>query len=537
VGSITGQCFLSNNNVTYSSTPCTATTTSTASQVNFTSVAPSFAIASNSTIYLRVTTIFTNPANTLSVGSFSVATYSNTGFLIDRLAVGLNVAMKTPADFADVQVNATSKTNSGVGNYTVQLIQGSTFLASSFLDILLPTEITPSISTTKCFDITTNAPLTCNVTSSLIIVNLSSTTSKSLFGVILTNIKNPPSLKPSGTFGFRTRTPDTIGIYSLNLSTVSVTNTIPSAFIQVAGQFTPQTLNSSITANISFTPTSSITGWIVVSLASSFNLSTVQCQSFSAFTGSCAVSGNNVNITGNFGSSLMSVTITGISSPTTLPTDSTTVTSYDSSGSIIDQITSGIVFSISCALPCRTCSSAGVCTSCYNNTVVTPNVFYNSGTNECLAICYTGFYADQSQGMCVNCATICASCTGNATNCLSCITTSTNKFLNTTQITQPNGTIATSGTCLSICDFGFYPNTNFICVPCLTPCRSCLTELSCLSCFSGRYYYENNCLLTCPTNTTIANGSTNICDFCSTNCLTCENTTSTCTSCVNSLVL
>jgi hypothetical protein len=150
-----------------------------------------------------------------------------------------------------------------------------------------------------------NALLTCTVNGSLVNVTLASTAVSTSFGVIITNVKNAPSFKPSGRFGFKTKTPDTVGQYSQNLATVTITNTIASTFTAVSGTFTPQILDSSISGSITFTPTSEINGYVLLNIAPSFIVSTLNCDSFTAFTGTCAAgsSPSMLNITGSFSTS------------------------------------------------------------------------------------------------------------------------------------------------------------------------------------------------------------------------------------------
>lgn len=214
------------------------------------------------------------------------------------------------------------------------------------------------------------------------------------FEVLLRNVKNGPSLKPSSKFGFATRTPNGLSYYSQNLATLSVTNSKPSTFVALASSFSPQTLGSAVTASISFTPTSQIGGYALVSLASSFTVATLSCTSV-AFTGSCAQLSNTLNVTGSFVQSSMTLSIAGMTSPKTVPTDSTVFTTYDSSNYIIDQSSTDINFTIICTLPCKTCSTDPTnCSSCYSDTGITPSVYFNSQTNKCVTVCNSGYYPD-----------------------------------------------------------------------------------------------------------------------------------------------
>lgn len=357
--------------------------------------------------------------------------------------------------------------------------------------------------------------------------------SSTSFSVAVTQVRNPPSLKPSSRFGFTTFTPNGLSQYSRNLTTVSVTNSVPSLFSSLSYTFTPQTLGTSTVASISFTPTSSVDGYAIVSLASSFSVQTLTCTSV-AFTGSCTqqANPNTIKVTGSFSLSSMTLSISGFTSPKQVPTDATVFTTYDSSDFIIDQSSDFIKFTLACNLPCRTCSTdRDTCTSCYNDTVITPSIYFNSLTSKCVTICDNGYYPDAIQLKCLQCNSICGNCTGSANNCTSCVSTSGFPYLNKT---------ATTGTCLAQCDSGSYPNTNqnpTLCVPCVAPCVTCTTQTACLSCNSTTFLLGTSCVTTCTANTTVMNTATRTCDPCDPVCATCSQISSNCTSCAANTAL
>lgn len=221
--------------------------------------------------------------------------------------------------------------------------------------------------------------------------------------------------------------------------------------------------------------------------------------------------------------------VSGFKSPTATPSDSSTLTSYDSSGFIIDQSLTSLKFTLNCSLPCKTCSTSPTsCLTCYTNTVVTPNIYHNNITNQCVESCSAGLYIDTVDMKCAACSSICETCVGVATNCLSCVAGSTYQYFNKT---------GTNATCLKNCDTGMYPDGNNTCVVCVPLCVACINQTACLSCVTGRFLHQNSCLVSCPENTTVANSSTSVCDACSTNCLTCSGSIATCTSCPTTTVL
>ena len=356
ISNIASNCLSSIGNAVPTSTVCAGNSNSSSYIVNFTKLFQASGISAPSTINLKVAGNFTNPASTLPISSFAVATYSATGYLIEQVNAGISINMTVPAGFINASVSAASTVNSAITEYTLTLAQPSAFSASSFLDVIFPSEISPS-SSSVCKDLT-GAALPCTVSGKTVIVTLSTTTNAANFGVKISSVTNPPSLRPSSKFGFRSRTPDGSGIYSQDLASITFANTLPSVFSQSTGTFSPRTLKSTVTATITFIPSSQDIGSVVLNLAPSFIVGTLRCQSFIAFTGTCTQSTTNphtINITGSFTSGSMSFSVTGLSTNITTPTDSSILTTYDSQGYVIDQSQTDIRFTLACTLPCRIC--------------------------------------------------------------------------------------------------------------------------------------------------------------------------------------
>jgi hypothetical protein len=80
------------------------------------------------------------------------------------------------------------------------------------------------------------------------------------------------------------------------------------------------------------------------------------CSSLS-FGGSCILGSNSniLNISGFNSITTLSMSFSGFTSPNYVPSDYTTLSTYDSSGYLIDQSTKDIIFTLICSLPCKTC--------------------------------------------------------------------------------------------------------------------------------------------------------------------------------------
>lgn len=212
-----------------------------------------------------------------------------------------------------------------------------------------------------------------------------------------------------------------------------------------------------------------------------------------------------------------------------------------------------------CSSPCLTCS--GAVTSCLScDPSITPSV-YLSGTH-CVTGCPSGRYANDTNNECTLCVSPCLTCT-TASNCVTCV--STHSFLQnacllscpsgyvsinqiclacqspcgTCSVTQTNCTSCLStlspsqylagNTCVATCPSGFYGNVSTLtCTGCVSPCATCTSASSCLSCVVGSNLFQNTCSSTCQDGTYVSNG---VCSPCSAGCKTCSGTAANCGTC------
>jgi hypothetical protein len=355
------------------------------------------------------------------------------------------------------------------------------------------------------------------------------TTTSSPLTIVVNSVVNPPSLKPTGRFSFSSGTSDGFS-YALTNSTITATNTQPSNWKSINGTFSNLIYGSANNLTLHFTPTNSITGWIIITIANSFTLTTLQCLSFS---GVCSPSGSTMNISGSFNTGSNTLLIGGLVSPNTVPTDATSVSSYDISGFLIDSGPNVIQFTANCTLPCRTCDSATSCTSCYTSASISTRIYFYATNSSCLMSCPSsqGLFTDTANFQCLPCSSPCFTCAGSVTNCTSCVSTSIQPYLN---ISSGNGT------CLNSCVTGMYPDTTQsipVCVACVTPCSTCTSLKVCLTCISPFYMYLGNCTNTCPDNITIVNTVSRTCDACASVCAYCQGNTANCTKCAATAAL
>lgn len=149
--------------------------------------------------------------------------------------------------------------------------------------------------------------------------------------------------------------------------------------------------------------------------------------------------------------------------------DSFTIKTYTDNtlNYVIDQVVDGLIPGYACTLPCRTCTTA------------------------------------------------------SKTQCTSCFTSGTLPYLS-------------GQTCVNKCPDGTYGDSNFLCQTCPTTCKTCVNSTTCLTCDTTAssktpLLYNGQCVASCPDGTYSSNGQCLACNL--TLCKTCQNTSTTCTSC------
>ena len=132
-----------------------------------------------------------------------------------------------------------------------------------------------------------------------------------------------------------------------------------------------------------------------------------------------------------------------------------------------------------CVSPCLTCNIfANNCTSC-------KTLSYLQGS--CLSLCPNFYYSatttllfnlqNQTTLSCLLCSSPCLSCTSQ-TSCLSC---KDNTYFDGNQ----SCVFATN------CPISTYPNSTYLkCNPCEAPCFSCSSYIKCKSCINNTYLYS-----------------------------------------------
>lgn len=97
--------------------------------------------------------------------------------------------------------------------------------------------------------------------------------------------------------------------------------------------------------------------------------------------------------------------------------------------------------------------------------------FIKNSTSDCIDVCASGYYGDNSTWNCEKCHYSCTTCSLNSTNeaCLSC--DSTNK--------------RTLSTKKCLCNSGFFENSVALCGSCISNCSVCTNATGCQTCISS----------------------------------------------------
>ena len=136
-----------------------------------------------------------------------------------------------------------------------------------------------------------------------------------------------------------------------------------------------------------------------------------------------------------------------------------------------------------CSAPCSSCDedTPSQCTACVQPLMLRTD-------NTCQATCTPGDGL-KSPGICQNC--------------------------------QIDGLLLEEGNCVESCRVGYY-NDGGICKECYTQCRKCSgpSNTQCLSCKTGTFLHQNQCLISCPNNL-FGDISTNSCQSCIPKCQSC----------------
>lgn len=535
-------CQLMVNSGSTTSTPCTASS-ATSYIFNFTNPFPSVAAGVGTNLTFIILNAATNPPTTQPVSPFSVFTYYSDG---SSIANATNVysfnGITTPSAFTTNLISKTSNKNGEYGSYTLTLVQTANLEGSAVIRVVFPSSLQPQASSGCSITYTTTDSVACGFTAgtnTFKVVSIATTILGGMtFSITFTNIRNALSFAPVSGFTVTTKSSLDLYFYSSSVSTNSVSNTIPTQFSSITYQYSPQQLSTSVSLQVTFQLSQYILipASLQISIDTYFTATNLSCSAFIDFIGTCTIlTANTIRVAGSFNNSVMGLTVTGFSSPNVIPPTLTytTLNTFDAAGFKIDESSTNITFSLACNLPCQTCTpgNASSCTSCYSSTSITLSVYYHALTARCYTLCPPTTYNNNSTLQCSNCDDNCLNCLASPFFCTKCVPNSTYPYLNITSGSQ---------FCVAQCSLGMYGSNSIDppqCVTCVSPCATCSSAVTCLSCLPGFYFLNGTtCTTNCTPLVTIPNDALKTCDPCNSICKSCAGNINSCTACNEPLV-
>lgn len=235
VGAIAGHCSVNVNSTSYVPTACTATTgANNGYLINFTNPFTSD-LTSGSTFIAKISSIFTNPSSTRLTSSFALYTYHSNGYSIANIDTAKSIQMNVSDSFQNLAISRTSQKNYELNTYTFIIRQKSPYEASSILLIGFPAAVVP-VNPTCMMTTPVSTSVSCTFTSSTLRVTLPASTYSSGTSITITvsNVRNPPSFAPAGTFTFQSKTQGELYVYSYGIYSTNLSNGNATAFQSIS---------------------------------------------------------------------------------------------------------------------------------------------------------------------------------------------------------------------------------------------------------------------------------------------------------------
>lgn len=204
-----GHCAINIASTSYVPSVCTSDVASNgfAYLINFTN--PFSIDLSVGTIFiLRISSIITNPSSTRPTSSFGIFTFHSNGFSISKIETSISIQMNTADSFQFINIGRSSNKNYDLTSYNFTFRQKSAFEISSVILITFPSSISSNGNSICSLMSPVSTSLACSYSNSVMKINLPSTsyTSNTYFIIQITNIRNPPSFSPLGSFILQSKT-------------------------------------------------------------------------------------------------------------------------------------------------------------------------------------------------------------------------------------------------------------------------------------------------------------------------------------------
>ena len=185
-------------------------------------------------------------------------------YLIEELTSGITTGVEEPTGFNYVTVVPGSEMNSVVTEYTIRLNQPSEIEAGGVLRVGFPETVVLESGVT--------CSLPCVLESEgVLVVTLPLTQGDAEVVVTVANVRNPPSMKPSGGFVFETFAADLVSKYSKDTSKF-VTTSVASGIATADAEFSVRYYGGETELTLSFSPVHGEIGRIEVNINNDFRV-------------------------------------------------------------------------------------------------------------------------------------------------------------------------------------------------------------------------------------------------------------------------
>jgi hypothetical protein len=386
---------------------------------------------SNATALTFTYAKFTNPRSTnAACGTFTISITNAAGYDLESGSGG-SITVLTANTLTTFQITAspTSLTNGQTAAYAIssQANSNTALIAGDRMIMTFPSDIDVSgVTCTNCASDSGNIiytvpstptnPLT--FTLSNVVVQFSTTP---ISTAVIVNLATASSSSQQISVHSTTTVPTTITAGAMTDQGLTQVSQVAAAVNTYTFTFTiANKIPAGGVINIINTPGLTFTFDALIGCG-------IASGSFDACTFVSSINGVQIGVNTQITkSTAISISIANYTNPSSPIGTSFTVRTFTTSARTfgIDTIATGIVPSLECDYPCKTCSvtNPATCLSCFTTISSITEKFYISTSNTCVSSCPTSFSQDNTLFTCTACDSNCLTCAaeGATTTCLTC---------------------------------------------------------------------------------------------------------------------
>lgn len=461
-----------------------------------------------------------NPSSFQPSSSFQIFTYDSSGNAINYQNSSLStlsVTMDTNAALS-ATITVANNTVHQTTTYTFSIVFTVAHISGDQLVLTFPSEIVPP-GTPSCTALTGFTSVGCTTFSQTVTVTMGFTTFPVDYKASF-SIGGVQNYDVTATVAFAFQT-QTAGLYKMEYLASATVSFVADTLTSV-GVNNDENVALLSASNISLTITSPFTLRNTLSSASTSVVITIPSgftigAACTSSSGSCSATSSTEYTVSGPGLTLSNLVV--VLNSLTLPYFSPTSSSFSVSYFYSSSLIASKTSGIVVTVYCTSpCKQCSSSKTSCLSCLPAPNtlISYDSDSKTCVQTCPTGKYND-ANNFCQKCVSPCATCTTN-TSCLSCTT----------------GTWLSGTSCVTVCPDKSYNDSSGLCTACVGPCDKCTTVSACITCLTG-YLSGTSCVPAnnCPAGT-YPEASNLTCNNCTSPCNACSVVGTNCTSCITS---